>query len=178
MMIRNYIHAHTHRFASRLLSSKASPTPMELHSQIKSLIDSQKYQNVLDLFDCHHRISNDPTITLALKASAAIRDYKSGLRIHQQLSEQPTNNPWIQSSLIHFYSKLTSMQKCLSDISIVVRCNDVPNAEKIFSSIEKKNVYVYGAMFKGNSPQGLESADLKRTNFHTKVTSATTDQTK
>ena len=72
---------------------------MKLHAQIKSLIDSQKYQSVLDLFDRHHRISSDPTITLALKASAAIQDYKSGLRIHQQLSEQSKGNPWIQSSI-------------------------------------------------------------------------------
>ena len=150
MFVRNYFHFH--RFSSRLLSSIASPTRKKLYSEIKTLIDSQKYQNVLDLFDRHHRISSDPTITLALKASAAIRDYKSGLRIHQQLSEQSRDNPWIQSSLIHFYSKLASMRNCLSNVSIVVRCNDVANAEKVFSPIEKKTVYMYGAMFKGNSP--------------------------
>ena len=176
MILRN--HVHFHRLMPRLLSSISLSTPMKLHAEIKNLIASKKYQAVLDLFDRHHRISSNPTITLALKASAALRDYKSGLRIHEQLSEQSRGDPWIQSSLIHFYSTFTSMQNDPLNTSIVVQCNDVSSAEKVFSLIEKKTVFAYGAMFKGNSPRQSKRADSTRTDFHTKVTSATTDQTK
>lgn len=90
-----------HQFSWRYFSSVS----MKLHAEMKKLIDSQKYQNALELFHRQFQNSTDPTVTLALKASSILRDYQSGIRIHRQLSERSTKNPWIQSSLIHFYSK-------------------------------------------------------------------------
>ena len=125
---------------------------MQLHSAIKTLVDSQQYQQALQLFHQQSCISIDGTITLALKASAAIRDHEGGIRIHQQLSRKSLANPWIQSSLVYFYGKIVNfhLSHGVSFVSIV-RCNDVTNAEKMFSTIEKKTVFVYGSMFKGRA---------------------------
>ena len=84
--------------------STVSSAAIKLNSNMKRLIESQQYRQALDLFNQQFRLANDATITLALKASAHLRSYEHGFHIHQQLSTKSLTNPWIQSSLIHFYS--------------------------------------------------------------------------
>ena len=65
----------------------------------------KQYQKALDLFDQQSKMSSDFTITMALKACTKLNDYQRGINIQRQLSSKSLENPFIQTSLIHFYSK-------------------------------------------------------------------------
>jgi hypothetical protein len=88
----------------RYLSS-ISPSSMKLSSTMKNLISARQYLQALDLFDRQIPIRTDASFTLALKAATKLADYERGHRIHQQLSSNSLQNPFIQTTLIHFYSK-------------------------------------------------------------------------
>jgi hypothetical protein len=75
---------------------------------MKMLIDSKRYKDALDLFDRQSNISTDSVFNLALKVCTKLADKERGIRIHQKLSPQSLQDPFIQTSLIHFYSKLRS----------------------------------------------------------------------
>ena len=75
---------------------------------MKQLIDARQYKDVLKLFDQQHGTLTDVTLTLALKACANLGDRERGIRVHQQLSAQSLRNPFIQTSLIHLYSRRRS----------------------------------------------------------------------
>jgi hypothetical protein len=72
---------------------------------MKDLISSRQYLQALDLFDRQLPIRTDASFTLALKAAAKLADYERGHRIHQQLSSNSMQNRFIQTTLMHFYSK-------------------------------------------------------------------------
>ena len=93
-----------------LTSSSSTPsTPMKLNLKMKELIESRRYKDALDLFERHSGISTDITLNLALKACSKLRDCERGVRIHQRLSPQTLANPFIQASLVHFYSEWSSL---------------------------------------------------------------------
>ncbi|CAM4827283.1 unnamed protein product [Rotaria magnacalcarata] len=100
---------------------------------MKKLIDSQQYRQALAIFDRQLSIGDQITFTLALKACTKLNDYQYGIRIHQQLSLKAIEDPYLQTSLIHFY----------------MQCHNIDQADKIFSTMKNKTVYAYGAMFKG-----------------------------
>jgi pentatricopeptide repeat protein len=144
---------------------------------MKKLIDSKRYKDALDLFDRHSNVPTDLAFNLALKACTKLADRGRGIRIHQKLSPQSLQDPFIQTSLIHFYSKSRSpLTKCTSVahngirmtlrvnyslyrtiisiainplFSFLVQCRDVDEAQRIFSTVTKKSVFLYGALFKG-----------------------------
>ena len=74
---------------------------------MKRLIDFRRYEEVLVLFNqCSQSKSlTDISLNLALKACAKLGDHQRGIQIHQKLSFQSLQNPFIQSSLINFYSE-------------------------------------------------------------------------
>jgi sensor histidine kinase regulating citrate/malate metabolism len=86
--------------ASTLLSTNVDST-------MKKLIDVQQYHEALHVFDehSHSKSLSDISFNLALKACTKLRSYQRGTEIHRQLSSQSLANPFIQSSLIHFYSE-------------------------------------------------------------------------
>ena len=86
--------------------SQISSSPIKLNSTIKRLIVSRKYEEALDLFDRKFSECTNVTFTLVLKACSKLSDYHRGIRIHQQLPSKSLEDPFIQTSLIHFYSKL------------------------------------------------------------------------
>ena len=90
---------------SSSISSSSSSSTIKLGSTMKQLIDSKQYQKALDLFDQESKISSNIIINLALKACTKLNDYQRGMKIQQQLSSKSLENPFIQTSLIHFYSK-------------------------------------------------------------------------
>ncbi|CAF1927493.1 unnamed protein product [Rotaria magnacalcarata] len=122
-------------------SSSSLSSAIELNSTMKKLIGSRQYKQVLGLFDRQFPMCTDVTFTLALKTCGKLEDHKCGVRIHQQLSLKSLQDPFLQTLLIHFY----------------MHCHDVDQAQKIFSTIKEKTVYMYGAMFKGyisnNTPE-------------------------
>ena len=141
----------THSPISRSISSTATP----LESTMKKLTDSRQYQKVLDLFGQQSSIPTTSTaLTLALKACTKLHDRERGIEIHRQLSTRSLEDPYVQTSLIHFYSKHSFLRdRALPRYfrSLLVQSRDVDRAEKIFSIIDDKTIFMYGAMFKGSS---------------------------
>lgn len=83
-----------------------STSSLDLNAKMKQLVYSQQYKQAVNLFNSQSSSSyNDITLTLALKACAKLKDYNCGVQIHQKLSSKSLENPFIQTSLIHFYSK-------------------------------------------------------------------------
>ena len=72
--------------------------------KMKELIDSRRYQDALNLFDQPSAASNEISVNLALKACTKLGHRQRGMQIHQNLSSKSLHNPFIQASLIHFYS--------------------------------------------------------------------------
>jgi len=73
---------------------------------MKKLIDSKQYQKALDLFQQQSKLRTDISVNMALKACTKLHDYQRGINIEKQLSSHSRNDPFIQTSLIQFYSKL------------------------------------------------------------------------
>jgi hypothetical protein len=73
---------------------------------MKKLIDSKQYQKALDLFQQQSKLPTDISVNMALKACTKLHDYQRGINIEKQLSSHSRNDPFIQTSLIQFYSKL------------------------------------------------------------------------
>ena len=93
---------------SSILPSKSSTatTTTALESTMKKLTESRHYQQVLDLFGQQSPIPTTSTaLTLALKACTKRRDWERGIRLHRELSTQSLRDPYVQTALIHFYSK-------------------------------------------------------------------------
>jgi hypothetical protein len=81
---------------------------VSLSPTMKKLIDARRYKDALDLFDRQSNVSTDSAFNLALKACTKLADTQRGIRIHQKLSPQLLQDPFIQTALIHFYSKSQS----------------------------------------------------------------------
>jgi hypothetical protein len=114
----------------RSLSSIPSSPWSPLTSTIKRLIDSRQYQQVIDLFHRQPQLSTDSIITMVLKASANLRDYRTGVHIHQQLTKKSLDNPYIQTSLIHFYSKChVFLRKSIRLILSIFPCSAMRRCE-------------------------------------------------
>ncbi|CAF4683867.1 unnamed protein product [Rotaria sp. Silwood1] len=77
-------------------------------------MDSKKYKQALNLFNEQSAIATNSTIVIAIKACTQLHDYKTGFDIQQKLSSKALNDPYIQTSLIHFYNKLFIYQTRLS----------------------------------------------------------------
>jgi len=88
---------------NRLFSMSSSL--MNMFASMRKLIAEQKYQEALDLFNRNSTSRTDFAITLALKACTKLKNLEYGSNIHQNLSSSSINNPFISTSLIHFYSE-------------------------------------------------------------------------
>lgn len=134
--------------------STASESSMQINAEMKKLIDARRYQDVLALFTRQSRVSSDVTFNLALKACSNLGDRKRGIDIHRQLSPQALRNPFIQTSLIHFYSEVNVIHSKQSARPVrfflfLVQCRDTDRAHQIFATAQRKTVFMYGALFKG-----------------------------
>ena len=76
-----------------------------LSGKMKKMIDARQYKDVLDLLERQSQPVDDTVFNIALKACTKLNAFHHGIKLHQQLSEKSLANPFIQSSLIHFYSK-------------------------------------------------------------------------
>ncbi|CAF2048261.1 unnamed protein product [Rotaria magnacalcarata] len=113
--------------------SVVSALSNNLNSTMKTLIDSKEYKKALNLLYEHYDISTDFTKNMAIKACTKLHDYNEGHRILQKLSPTSLNDPYIQTSLIHFY----------------MQSHKVDKACHLFSTIVNKSNPMYAAMFKG-----------------------------
>ena len=92
---------------------------------MRQLSDSGQYSDVFQLYNeksnpCSHIGAN-----FALKAMIKLKDYQNGIRIHQQLSKESLEDPFVQTSLIHLYSKSFTHR-----IRFKFNINVLPSAER------------------------------------------------
>jgi hypothetical protein len=78
---------------------------MNLKTSMKTLIDKHKYQEALTLFDQNPISASNTDITLALKACAKLKNLERGKTIHQYISSRSINDSFLNTSLIHLYSR-------------------------------------------------------------------------
>ncbi|CAF1584718.1 unnamed protein product, partial [Adineta ricciae] len=116
---------------STFITTRYSSTT--LNARMKKLIDSKQFRHALDIFDKQSHAADDFALNMALKACSNLPDYRRGLEIVRQLSPKSLNNPFIQTSLIHFYMK----------------SGDLKSAIGLFNSIQVKMNPLYKTLFKG-----------------------------
>ena len=141
-------------FPSRLMIISSLSTWNKVELKIKELSNSKKYAEVLDFYHQQCKSSSALCSTIALKAAIKLGDYQSGVRIHEKLSTELLENHFVQTSLLHLYSRfeIDIINSLFQHDLFLVQIGDVNRAQKIFSTIEKKTVHMYGVMLKGNRP--------------------------
>ena len=112
---------------------------------MKELINVRRYKEALDLFDHPSQVSNDFSLSLALKACSKLGLRERGIQIHQGLSSKSLSDPFIQATLIHFY----------------MQCKDVDRAEDIFFVADRSSPVSISAMMKGYVTNGMPSKALR-----------------
>lgn len=79
----------------------------QLDMTMKKWVDSKQYHQALDLFEQQPTHRTNVSINMAIKACTEMKDYRRGRDIIEHLSLFSMKNPFIQTSLIRFYSKST-----------------------------------------------------------------------
>lgn len=128
----------------------------QVESKMRQLSDLRQYSDVFHLYNEQSHLCSHIGANFALKAVTKLKDYQNGIRIHQQLSKQSLQDPFIQTSLIHLYSKSFGHRiHSKFNVTILVQKGDVSQAENIFFNVEKRTIYMYGAMFTGETRSSI-----------------------
>ena len=82
---------------------------------MKIFNDQKQFKKVLELFDMYKKNpsvdSSSMIINEALKACTHLSDLRRGMDIHRLFSSQIKDDPYIGTSLIHFYSQSYTEKK-------------------------------------------------------------------
>ncbi|CAF4838862.1 unnamed protein product [Rotaria sp. Silwood1] len=116
-----------------MYSISSSSSSNKLNSTMKILIDSKQYKKALDLFNKQSQISTNFTINMAIKACTKLRDYQTGFKILEEFSSKSRNDPYIQTSSIHFYMQF----------------HKIDHAHNLFLKAINKSDALYAVMFQG-----------------------------
>jgi len=102
------ISRHTRSILINVIRKVTNSTRINIETEMKRLNDEKEFLKAIALFDKHKQqeIPTDRSVVQALKACTRLGDVKHGVNIHKKLSNHSLNNIYIQSALIHFYSKL------------------------------------------------------------------------
>jgi hypothetical protein len=102
------ISRHTRSILINVIRKVTNSTRINIETEMKKLNDEKEFLKAIALFDKHKQqeIPTDRSFVQALKACTRLGDVKRGVNIHKELSNHSLNNIYIQSALIHFYSKL------------------------------------------------------------------------
>ncbi len=95
----------THTIQSISLSSSSSSSK-DIDLIMKKLMDDKEYKQVLDLFDKQTKPCKDTVTDMVIKACIHLNKHQRITDIQEKLSPQLLNNPYIQTTLIQFYSEL------------------------------------------------------------------------
>ena len=90
-----------------ILRAIVNSSQLNIELEMIRLNERKQFTKTLDLFDKHqHRGTlTDRIIVQALKACTQLGSLERGQNIHKRLSSQLKNGIYVQTSLIHFYSK-------------------------------------------------------------------------
>lgn len=109
----------TQPFIVRTSTSKSSISTAE--NQMKMMIAKRKFHEVIDLFDSytqkHFQVTSSILVTHVLKAYTQLGDRQRGLQLHKTISSSLKQDPYVLSSLIHFYSEFYHMLLILTILS-------------------------------------------------------------
>ncbi|CAF2115377.1 unnamed protein product [Rotaria magnacalcarata] len=106
-MFRRIVSLYQNLYITSSISS-SSLSSREIYSRMKQLMDSKEYKKTLDFFDQQSHSCTDFEINLALKACISLNEYQCGMNIQKTLSQNSLNNPYIQATLIQFYSLISN----------------------------------------------------------------------
>ncbi|CAF3444416.1 unnamed protein product [Rotaria socialis] len=106
-MFRRIVSLYQNLYKTSSISS-SSLSSREIYSRMKQLMDSKEYKKTLDFFDQQSHSCTDFEINLALKACISLNEYQCGMNIQKTLSQNSLNNPYIQATLIQFYSLISN----------------------------------------------------------------------
>ena len=97
--------AQSYYFA--IIRTIVSSPQLNIELEMRRLNQTKQFTKTLDLFDKyqHHGTLTDRVIVQALKACTQLGFLERGQNIHKKLSSQLKNGIYVQTSLIHFYSK-------------------------------------------------------------------------
>ncbi|CAF4589860.1 unnamed protein product, partial [Rotaria magnacalcarata] len=100
-------------------------------------VGNETFEKALDLFEQIDIELDDVTYTIAFNACAKLCNDRAMKIGKELLAKMPEN---------YRNQNITST----SAIDMLMKFGDVENAERIFRSIETKDIITYGAMVKGN----------------------------
>jgi hypothetical protein len=102
------ISRHTRSTLINVIHKATNSTHINIETEMKNLNDRKEFVKAIALFDKHkhQQMPTDRAVVQALKACTRLGDLKHGVNIHKQLSNDSLKDVYIQSTLIHFYSKL------------------------------------------------------------------------
>ncbi|CAF4217064.1 unnamed protein product [Rotaria sp. Silwood2] len=110
-------------------------------AMMKGYVDNEMSQKALDLFEQMHLNLNNVTYSIVFNACAQLvndRAMKIGRKLFDEIPVIYRNNNIILTSAIHMLMKF----------------GDVQSAERIFNSIEKKDIITYNALMNGYNING------------------------
>ncbi|CAF1347274.1 unnamed protein product, partial [Rotaria magnacalcarata] len=108
----------------------------QIHLMMKGYIENKTFEKALDLFEQIHLGLTNVTYTIVFNACAKLcndRAMKIGKELLTKMPENYRNHNVISTSAI----------------DMLMKFRDVESAERIFRSIETKNIITYNAMIKG-----------------------------
>jgi hypothetical protein len=104
------ISRHTRSTLVSVIHKATNSTQINIETEMKNLNGRKEFVKAIALFDKHkHKHQEMPTdraVVQALKACTRLGDVKRGVNIHKELANHSLKDVYIQSALIHFYSKL------------------------------------------------------------------------
>lgn len=102
------ISRHTRSTLFNVIHKATNSIHINTETEMKKLNDRKEFAKAIALFDKykHQQVPTDRAVVQAIKACTRLGDFKRGVTIHKELSNHSLNDIYIQSTLIHFYSKL------------------------------------------------------------------------
>jgi hypothetical protein len=126
---------------------------LHLEVEMKRLNEKKKFATALALFDRHKQKQNstDRIIVQAFKACTQLGDLERGRNIHKTLLNTSLSDVYIQSALIHFYSRsiVCFASNHRYKRGILVQCGCTSDAQRIYDSSKRQTLPHYAAMMKG-----------------------------
>lgn len=114
----------TYQTWSCAATSRSAPSSSnQTQSDMRRLFDTKRYADALSLYQRSSKCPTHYDSTLALRACAKLHNYPAGVRIHQQLSAQVLQNQFIQTALIHFYSRQQLLLIARHVFTLALQCN-------------------------------------------------------
>ena len=103
---------------------------ISVSAMMAAYIKNEHFDQALDLYHTYYKLNDDISHVLALKACVYLKDFVRGRCIIRDNKLERSDNIQIKNSLISFYGN----------------CDEIHNAQKIFSNVQNKDIVTINAM--------------------------------